>query len=48
MAVDMLVFIEEKLAIAEIDELDIIGHVDEHVLWFEIFVAKADFVVHWS
>lgn len=31
-AVNVLVFVEEKLAVAEVDQLDAIGHVDQNVL----------------
>jgi hypothetical protein len=46
MAVDMLAFIEEKLAVSEVDEFDTVGHVDQNIVWLQIFVAHLHFVMH--
>ena len=48
MAVDVLALVEKKLAVAEVDQLDVVGQVDQHVLGLEVLVAEPDLVVHWS
>jgi hypothetical protein len=47
-AIDVLALVEEELTVAEVDQLDTVGHVYKDVLWFEVLMAETDFVVDFS
>ena len=42
----MLVSVEKELAVAKVDQLDTISHVDQDVLWLEVLVAHTHLVVY--
>jgi hypothetical protein len=47
-AINVFVIVKEKLAVAKVNDLHIIRHVNQDILGLEIFVAESNGVMHFQ